>query len=293
MKKLPVNLLRALLDGSSEPLLVAKTDHPDWPVVFCNQAFGAVADADPDQEQSFTDVIEALVGREVALEISEVVRAGEATSLPVEIRGDEYLLTLSPVSFGDDQGSAYYAAYWRGGTGSTAALGDAEARRALQKARRRIRDLSREDPVTGLLNARTFSEVLAHDWAVAARENAALALTCLSLDDFDAYIKVFGRHAADSCLRRVGQVLRRRLRRASDVAARIESDRLIVLAHGSSEAAVREFALAIAATVRELGLHHPHSKVSRFVTLSFEIAHQQVGTGKMTAEGFLQSVLDR
>ena len=60
------------------------------------------------------------------------------------------------------------------------------------------RDLSRDDPVTGPLNGRTFREVLDHDWAVAAREKSQLSIVAFTLDDFDAYVEVFGRHAADS-----------------------------------------------------------------------------------------------
>ena len=81
-------------------------------------------------------------------------------------------------------------------------MADTEMQQALLKAKRRIRDLTRDDPVTGLLNARTFREVLAHDWAVAAREKASLALVAFTLDDFDAYVEVFGRHAASAGLRR-------------------------------------------------------------------------------------------
>ena len=85
------------------------------------------------------------------------------------------------------------------------AVAGSDMHHALLKAKRRIRDLSRDDPVTGLLNDRAFRDVLEHDWAVAAREKSTLALVLFTLDDFDAYIDVFGKHASDSCLRRVGQ----------------------------------------------------------------------------------------
>ena len=58
---------------------------------------------------------------------------------------------------------------------------------ALLNAKRRIRNLSRDDPVTGLLNGRAFREVLEHDWAVATREKSTLSLVSFTLDDFDAY----------------------------------------------------------------------------------------------------------
>ena len=158
--------------------------------------------------------------------------------------------------------------------------GKDDAHTALAKANRRIRDLTRDDPVTGLLNTNAFCEVFEHDWAVASREGSSLALVSFGFDDFDSYLDVFGRHATDSCLRRVAQVIRRCLRRASDVAARISDehgDHIVVLSHGSDEHSVRAFALNIAAAIRELGLHHPRSRVSKFVTVSFDVAVLQPG----------------
>ncbi|MDZ7768542.1 MAG: diguanylate cyclase [Woeseiaceae bacterium] len=170
--------------------------------------------------------------------------------------------------------------------------GDSEAHRALLRARRRIRDLSRDDAVTGLLNASAFRDVLSHDWAVAAREQGALALIAFTIDNFDDYIKVFGRHAADSCLRRVAQAVRRCLRRASDVCGRLPHDGqdvMMVLFHASDEASLTEFGDNIAREVRGLGLHHPHSKTSRFVTVSYKTALATAHGGEPEAERFLNS----
>lgn len=280
-----------LIAGSAEPIVVSRIDRPDWPVVLCNPAFDAVSGEKPALKRPFADVVEQLVGRELALEISETVRSGQETSIPVEVSGREYLLVLKPLTQGDEKNIKFYGAYWRGGAGSSGAEADGEMQQALLKAKRRIRDLSRDDPVTGLLNASAFREVLAHDWAVAAREKSTLALVSFSLDDFDAYIEVFGRHASDSCLRRVGQAIRRCLRRASDVAARVNDEVLIVLSHASDEPGVREFAAKIATAIRDLGLHHPRSSVSRFVTVSFRICVMQADQDAGSADDFLNKVL--
>ena len=205
----------------------------------------------------------------------------------------EYLLVLRPLDPARKGSSKYCAGFLRGGAGASI-VGDQEIQQALLKAKRRIRDLSRDDPVTGLLNAKAFRNVLDHDWAVAKRERSSLALVAFSLDDFEKYREVFGRHAADTCQRRVAQAVRRCLRRASDVAARVNSengDRLVVLSHSSDEAGVRDFALRIASSVRELGLHHPRSKTERFVTVSYQAAVTVVGEDQMNAAEFLNSVL--
>jgi two-component system chemotaxis family response regulator WspR len=293
MKKLRANILQQLIADSTEPVLVAQIDHPDWPVVLCNDAYQSLADDDEVLEKPFADVVEHMLGRDLALEISETVRAGHETSIAVELDGRDYLLQLKPLTTDKDNSIGYYAAYWRSGAGSVYPA-DGGIQQELLKAKRRIRDLSRDDAITGLLNENSFREVLAHDWAVAAREKSSLALVSFTLVDFDAYLEVFGRHATDSCQRRVAQAIRRCLRRASDVAARINSgdtDRMVVLSHASDEEGVGEFATKISTAVRGLGLHHPRSRVAKFVTVSYSTSVMQAGSDKSNAKDFLNSVL--
>ena len=255
-------VLEQLIDAGHEAVLLVNLDHPDWPVLLANRAFVQIG-GDAAQGRPVADVVEGLLGRELALEISETLRSRQETSYPVEVGGADYLLVLKPLPGSGEARARHAALYFRGG--SRGAAGN-EAQHALLNAKRRIRDLAREDPVTGLLNERAFRDVLDHDWAVAARERGTLALVVFTLDDFEAYVGVFGRHAADSCLRRVGQSVRRCLRRASDVVARIGGDRLVVLSHTSDEQAVRDFSAQISTTIRDLGLHHPRSSFARLMS---------------------------
>ncbi len=279
--------LEQVIAGTTEPLLVVRIDQPDWPVVLANPAFAAITD-DEVLARPFADVIEDLAGRELALEVSEAVRSQREQSLPIESGSKEFLLSLRPLRRRDDENARYYAAYWRSSAGG--ADGD-EMRHELLKAKRQIRDLSRDDPVTGLLNRRTFSEVFEHDWAVAAREGSRLSVVTFQLDEYDAYVEVFGRHASDSCLRRVGQAIRRCLRRASDVVGRTEGACFMVLSHASEEDGVREFAGRIATAVRELGLHHPRATNSRFVTVSYQVTVVDAGNDKREPADFLTKLL--
>jgi len=291
-KAKPVNreILEQVIAATTEPLLLISIDQPNWPVVLANPAFETIT-AEAVFKQPFADVIEALAGRELALEVSETVRSQQETSLPVEANGREYLLVLRPLRLPSEDAARFYVAYWRTGTGAGTAEG-AEVHHALLKAKRRIRDLSRDDPVTGLLNGRAFADVFEHDWAVAARENGKLSLVTFTLQDFAAYLEVFGRHATDSCLRRVGQAIRRCLRRASDVVARPDGQRFVVLSHATDEDGVRDFAGKISTAVRELGLHHPRSSSSKFVTVSYDVTVAEVSADKRDAREFLADLLD-
>lgn len=289
MKAVGRRILEQVIAGTVEPVIIVCVDQPDWPVALANPAFDGIGGVDV-LGQPFADVIEGLAGRELALEVSESVRSQQQTSFPIESNGREFLLVLKPLQLPDEDNPRYYAAYWRDGAGGAES---AEMHHALLKAKRRIRDLARDDPVTGLLNERTFREILDHDWAVAAREKSRLSIVAFTLDDFEAYVDVFGRHAADSCLRRAGSAIRRCLRRASDVVARVDGAHFVVLSHSSDEDGVNEFAARISTAVRELGLHHPRSKSSRFVTVSFDIAMADTGNEQQSAGQCLEDLLDR
>jgi diguanylate cyclase (GGDEF)-like protein len=296
MSDLPRDVLLELIGGSAEPLLVARVDRPDWPVVLANPAFASLAGNVDGEDRPLADVVEPLIGRDMALEVSEIVRARQASSLPVDAGGDEYLLLLRPVPLASASAIRYFVVYWRRADSRTSASANGTTHRALSRANRRIRDLSRDDPATGLLNTGAFREVFTHDWAVAARERSSLALSAFGFDDFDDYLAVFGRHASDSCLRRIAQVIRRNLKRASDVAARIDGEHggwIIVLSHGSDEDSVREFSVRIAAAVRELGLHHPRSRVARFVTVSFETELLRPADGAKPSVKLFKDLLGR
>jgi diguanylate cyclase (GGDEF)-like protein len=284
------DILEQVLQASAEPLLLVRVEHPDWPVVLSNVAFESIGGSDV-RGRPFADVIEQLIGRDLAVEVSESLRSQQETSFPIELGGRDYLLTLRPLRLEQDTAPQFYVAFWRG-CASAGAVAGSEMHHELLKAKRRIRDLARADAVTGLLNESAFYEVLEHDWAVAARENSSLSIVVFTLDEFAAYVDVFGRHAADSCMRRVAQAVRRCLRRASDVVGRLGSSEIVVLSHASDEASVREFASRISTAVRELGLHHPRSSASKFVTVSFQVGVSATAGKNVSARDFLQGLLD-
>jgi diguanylate cyclase (GGDEF)-like protein len=283
------DILEQVLQASAEPLLIVRVDHPDWPVVLSNVAFESIGGSEI-AGKPFADVIEQLIGRDLAVEVSESLRSQQETSFPIELGGRDYLLALRPLLLEQEATPKFYVVFWRGCSIGGAVAGS-EMHHELLKAKRRIRDLTRADAVTGLLNERAFYEVLEHDWAVAARENSSLSVVVFALDEFDAYVDVFGRHAADSCLRRVAQAVRRCLRRASDVVGRLSNSEIVVLSHASDEASVREFANRISSAVRDLGLHHPRSSASKFVTVSFQVGVSANAGKDVSARDFLQGLL--
>jgi len=291
MKRINRKILEEIIASTAEPTLLVRTDQSSWPVVLANPAFASIS-TEKVLQQPFADVIEQLAGRDLALEVSETVRSQQETNFSVELKNRDYLLVLKPLFLPNEDAARFYAAFWRRSVGSGPAE-SAEMHQTLLKAKRRIRDLSRADPVTGLMNQRAFRETFEHDWAVAKREKSPLSVVTFTLNDFDAYVDVFGRHAADTCLRRAGRAIRRCLRRASDVIARTDGARFIVLSHAADEQGVQQFAALIATSVRELGLHHPRSASGKFVTVSFTVDVADTANEARSPREFLDDLLNR
>ena len=113
-------------NGAAKPMGCIVSDV--FPVVLCNPAFEAISGEKSAIKRPFADVVEQLVGRELALEISESVRSGQETSIPVELSSREYLLVIRPMPQGDGKDIRYYAAYWLGGAVSIVSAADLRER---------------------------------------------------------------------------------------------------------------------------------------------------------------------
>lgn len=91
------------------------------------------------------------------------------------------------------------------------------------------------DPLTGLLNRRSFDELLVQSTSRSVRYGWPFALVLVDLDHFKSLNDRLGHDVGDQVLRAVGSELRRSLR-AGDVAARLGGDEFaLLLAKGDSD----------------------------------------------------------
>lgn len=103
--------------------------------------------------------------------------------------------------------------------------------------------LARTDAITGLPNARAFSEVLQAEIDAARSSGAPLCVIYIDLDHFKAVNDLFGHAAGDAVLEEVGRVLTE-VAAGRGIAARVGGDEFAMMLRGmdaeSGQSAARE-----------------------------------------------------
>jgi diguanylate cyclase (GGDEF)-like protein/PAS domain S-box-containing protein len=112
-----------------------------------------------------------------------------------------------------------------------------------------LRHLADHDPLTGLLNRRSFERELERHVALVSRYGARGAAIVLDLDHFKTINDTLGHSAGDELIARVARALRTRLRE-SDVLARLGGDEFAVLLPEGGRAEAVEVAHGILEAVR-------------------------------------------
>lgn len=97
----------------------------------------------------------------------------------------------------------------------------------IKELQRRLELLAQTDPLTGLLNRRSFVDRLEAELARSDRDQARLSVLVLDVDDFKAVNDRHGHIVGDSVLESVGWVLQQSVG-ASDLAARLGGDEFCV-----------------------------------------------------------------
>lgn len=130
-----------------------------------------------------------------------------------------------------------------------------------------IIEMSKTDQLTGIINKRFFDEILLFEWDLAKRAGGHLGLIIADLDDFKLYNDTYGYTAGDKCIAEVAEIIRKSLKRKTDIIARYGGEEFMVLLPDTELQGVKVVAEEIMSAVRAAAI--PHAASSRnIVTLS-------------------------
>lgn len=142
----------------------------------------------------------------------------------------------------------------------------------LKRSRDALEHMARLDGLTGLVNRRTFDDMLAREWRRLARVSHPLAVIMMDVDHFKQYNDTYGHGGGDECLRQVAKAAAGALQRPADVVARYGGEEFVALLPDTTLDGALMVAEAIRAAVISLAIPHGGSKVASQVTLSLGAA---------------------
>ncbi len=134
----------------------------------------------------------------------------------------------------------------------------------------RLKHMADHDPLTGLLNRRSFERELASHVARIRRHGPTGAVLMIDLDNFKYYNDTQGHSAGDDLIVRIGQALANRLRE-TDVLARLGGDEFAVLLSQEDRASSEAVANALLDVIRNEAPSPIHGEKRR-VTASIGVA---------------------
>lgn len=132
--------------------------------------------------------------------------------------------------------------------------------------------LSNEDALTGLYNRRYLNETIAIEWERAERSKEPISVVFVDIDYFKLYNDTYGHLQGDKALIRVAGVLRKHMRRTSDIAARYGGEEFVLLLPNTPSAGAQVVANNIMRAVDSLKIEHKTSNVAEHLTLSIGVA---------------------
>ena len=211
--------LKAIADNL--PVLISYIDH-EHRLTFVNKTFQTWMGVDP--ELAVGSHLMALIGPELyaqRLEQLNAAQAGQRVEFEVVSTALGITRQLHTVYIPDRHGDGSVHGIYALSTDVT----------ATKDAERRLQELARNDPLTGLPNRREFEHRLVQALSRARRHQKAMALVFLDVDHFKGINDGHGHAAGDLVLKEFATRIRGAVR-TTDTAARLAGDEFVVILEG-------------------------------------------------------------
>jgi diguanylate cyclase (GGDEF)-like protein len=134
-----------------------------------------------------------------------------------------------------------------------------------------LQRLSVTDGLTQIANRRGFDAAFDRAWRDAEREETAISLMMVDIDNFKGFNDAYGHPAGDECLRRVASLINGHARRPYDVAARLGGEEFALLMPRTDEAGAAMIADRLRSGIEGLLIPNGASRLGH-VTISGGVA---------------------
>jgi len=150
---------------------------------------------------------------------------------------------------------------------------------ALQSANHQLEILATRDPLTGLGNRRSATDLIDRLWRDPAIPKASIAFIMADIDLFKLLNDTAGHAAGDECIGRIAKTIEQSVRQGEDAVFRYGGEEFLVVLTGTSPDLAWTIAERIRSSVEALGILNPGipaaDDASCVVTISLGVAFAQ------------------
>ena len=153
---------------------------------------------------------------------------------------------------------------------------------------RLLNDIAERDGLSGLYNRRMFDNLTTRLWLQAQRNQDALQVILVDIDQFKAYNDLYGHQAGDNCIRRVASIIARAAKRPFDFCARYGGEEFALVLYAPSGNDPTSLPEQIRRDIMALDIPHANADGTRMLTVSIGSATAQSDT-KRSLAGLIQT----
>lgn len=161
----------------------------------------------------------------------------------------------------------------------------------LKQKNAQLKELAMIDGLTHIANRRFFDQMYEKSFKEISRDKKTLAILMIDVDHFKPYNDGYGHAQGDACLIAIGKVLKKSLKRPSDIIARYGGEEFVVLLKDIDFAGAKKVSLSLVKSVEALNIMHEYSSAADHVTISVGMAFKEIGDD-VTKEELLKKADD-
>lgn len=154
-----------------------------------------------------------------------------------------------------------------------------------------LKELAMIDGLTHIPNRRFFDQMYEKSYKEILRDQKTLAILMIDVDYFKLYNDNYGHARGDACLIAIAKVLKKSLKRPSDVIARYGGEEFVVLLKNIDFEGAKQVSTSLVKAVEGLNIVHEYSLAADHVTISVGMAFKETGE-EITKESLLKKADD-